>query len=504
MMKKWIEDWLEKLEAGDIAGLRVVYGAFATNDKELIRRAGTAIEQQLGKMQRPQLLKLCERFREFTSLEWAIDWAKVSLNKVKEVLPEEAYREVLILGSFHPNGYFREKCIFEMAEYDGMLFWLFFRVNDWVGNIRTAACGILESYLQDVTVEELFDSMPAYERLWTCHRRTEEQMQKLWDRIEERLSSALKEIEISEIPHMEPAVRKALYRVLVQSGFLTLWEMDSILRQEKIPCLKSFLIRSIMAQPDCTVAWAEHYLTDPSAVVRRLAVEFRYEHIKTGWQGLEEMLLDSSRGVREYAAYILSRHGSFDVRKYYLEHLGDDKPEYAIMGLAESGRCGNVQALMTCLERPERRILKCTLLALGCQEDFKDEELLWHYLLDSRIDISKAAYISIRKKDFYPGAERLYGAYMEAEAQHHKRYFLNLLLRENSWQRLPFLLRIYHRDMPAEGSRKVLTGIRNRSMYGRISPALQKDILLALESNGRELPEGVEKAILYDMKFLVR
>lgn len=502
MMRKWVEEWLEKLESGDITGLRVVYGAFATEDAELIQRAGEAVAGQLEMLQRPQMLKLCEQFRDFTSLEWSIDWAKVSLRKIKAALPEDAYRYVLILGSFHPNGYFREKCISEMAQYEGMLFWLFFRVNDWVCNIRTKACEILEVYLSNARVEELFDSMPAFERLWNCRRRSEEQMQKLWDQIEERLSLALKEMDISEIPRMEPAVRKALYRVLIQSEFFSLWDMDSLLNREKIPFLKRILMRGILARPECTVAWAEHYLADSSAVIRRMAVEFRYEHLKTGWQGLEDMLLDSSRGVREYAVYILSRHSSFDVRGYYLGHLGDEKPEYAIMGLAESGSRGNLQELMKCLERPDRRILKYTLLALGYQEDFSDEELLWHYLLDIRNDISKAAYLSIKRRGFILEAQRLYAAYLEAETEHHKRYLLNLLLQGSSWIRLPYLVRIYRRDLSAEESRKILSGIRNRSMYGRISQTLHRDILLALEENGRELPDGVEEAIRYDMKFL--
>lgn len=214
------------------------------------------------------------------------------------------------------------------------------------------------------------------------------------------------------------------------------------------------------------------------------------------------MLLDSSKGVREYAAYILRRHSSFNIREYYLSHLEDDKPEYAIMGLAESCRHGNLQELMKCMERPERKVLKCTLLALGYQEDFRDEELLWQYLLDAGNELSKAAYLSIRRREFYPGAERIYKAYTEVEEDHRKRYLLNLLLRESSWNRLPCLIRIYRQDMPEEEARKILCGIRIRFMYGKLSQPLQKDILQALEENGKELPEGVEKSILYDMKFL--
>ena len=122
--------------------------------------------------------------------------------------------------------------------------------------------------------------------------------------------------------------------------------------------------------------------------------------------------------------------------------------------------------------------------------------------MDSRNDISKAAYQSILRKDFYPGAERIFAAYRKAEEAHQKRYLLNLLLRESSWKRLPYLVRLYRRDMPGEESRKVLAGISSRFMYGRISQPLREDILLALEENGGALPEGMEKAILYDLKYV--
>lgn len=66
-----------------------------------------------------QLYKLCRRFGEFTSLEWMADWAAVSPAQVQKAMSREAGRFVLILGSFHPNGYFREKCVYAMEGYRG-------------------------------------------------------------------------------------------------------------------------------------------------------------------------------------------------------------------------------------------------------------------------------------------------------------------------------------------------------------------------------------------------
>lgn len=166
-----------------------------------------------------------------------------------------------------------------------------------------------------------------------------------------------------------------------------------------------------------------------------MAVEFRYEHLKDCWPGLELMLLDKSRGVREYAAYILERRSSLNIHRYYLSRLNDNLSKTAILGLAENSHEGNVPRLLEWLAHPDCGIVKCTLLALGSQEDFTDEALLWRYVLEERADLSKAAYLSICKRDFYPGAARIYNALLKLRAEHHRRYLLKLLLREPSWNR---------------------------------------------------------------------
>ena len=79
---------------------------------------------------------------------------------------------------------------------------------------------------------------------------------------------------------------------------------------------------------------------------------------------------------------------------------------------------------------------------------------------------------------------------------------LKLLLAESSWERLPFLLRLYRRDMPELEGDQILSGIRSRFMYAQVSEVLRRDILSALEEYRGELPAGVEEGILYDLRFL--
>lgn len=497
-----LTEWIEKLEAGEMSALRVVYSAFASGDPALIRRAGAALQTQLSSMTRMQLLKLCECFRTFTSLEWSIDWADIDLEPFRKELTEEAYQYVLILGSFHPNGYFREACIRKMADQKGMLFWLFPRVNDWVLQIRSIASMLLETRLTDCDEDELIACLPVFERLQNCRRRTGKQIQALRECLETRLSRTLKTTEPKRILRLEPAIRAALYRIATQAGLFDFSEMEVYLELERMTCLKRILIRKIFSHPNCILERAEHFLKDRSSLIRRMAVEFRYEHLKDCWPGLELMLLDKNRGVREYAAYILERRSSLNIRGYYLAHLGDAAPDTAILGLAEYSHEGNVSRLLEGLNHPDRRTVKCTLLALGEQKDFTDEALLWHYVLDDHIDLSKSAYLSIRKKGFYPGAARIYGALLNVRAEHHRQYLLKLLLRESSWERLPYLLLLYRPDLPGHEKEQILSGIRIRSMYQKVSESLCDQILQALKQKKDILPSGTAESILYDIQFI--
>lgn len=503
---KIIEKELEKLESGDMRALLTAYCAFAVGDKKLMRRAGHAIRKQLECLTLGQMIRLYERFRTFTSLEWSIDWSALSLKPILEALDGEERKEdrkyVLILGTFHPNGYFRERCMEELAKENGALPYLMLRANDWAKPVREKAFFLLDSYIVSCSMEEILSSMPVLEKLKNSGRRSDEQMQGLENRIFAHLEQILKREGWRNVWSEDFSVRKALYRMTIGQGILSIEQMDEWLRKEKNSFGMTMLIRGILAHRDCTLKRAAAYLTYPNARIRKCALEYRYEHLKESWPGLAAMLLDPGRGVRDYASYILEKHTNLDIREYYLSHLGDERPDYAILGLSEYSHRENVAALLPGLEHPIRKVQKYTLLALGRQEDFEDEELLWKYLLDEQVDISKAAYISIQKRGFYPGAGKLYHAYRTSEKEHQKRYLLRLILRENSWSRLPWLLRIYSEDLPDQEKRLVKGGICCRFMYAKVSEAQKDEICKALKETKGTLPKDMEEGILYDMKFV--
>lgn len=142
-----------RVEAGDRRYLYTAYWAFVMNDEALVRRAGGAIRGLLETYTIQQMVRLSERFRQYTSLEWYFDWDKVDLKGVRgQFESDRDYVFTLILGSFHPNGYYRERCTRELAEYQDTLPYMVLRVNDWVEVIRQSAFELVKDRLSVCSV----------------------------------------------------------------------------------------------------------------------------------------------------------------------------------------------------------------------------------------------------------------------------------------------------------------------------------------------------------------
>lgn len=154
------------LEAMDISGLSQVYCAVAAEDRELIRSGGRAIGMVMEGMTMRQVIRLSEHFRQYTSMEWDIDWKKVDIRQKKDWFwSDRDYFWILALGSFHPNGYYRQACLEEMAGYPGALPFLVLRLNDWVGQVRLAAARAVLTRLEICPLDELFMAMMALDKV---------------------------------------------------------------------------------------------------------------------------------------------------------------------------------------------------------------------------------------------------------------------------------------------------------------------------------------------------
>lgn len=89
------------------------------------------------------------------------------------------------------------------------------------------------------------------------------------------------------------------------------------------------------------------------------------------------------------------------------------------------------------------------------------------------------------------------------EHPHVGKYAIQLLIRENSWNRLPFLLDLYTRSEFEAYQDLLWRAIEQRDMYGTISKQQEETINRILEETKERLPKGLLKEIRFDMKFVV-
>lgn len=498
-----VREAIAGLEEGDGSCLHIAYCSLGLGDKMLIRNSGQAIRSFLKNLDMQQMIRLSENFRQYTSLDWVISWEKINPAKYKNVFESETdYIYMLILGSFHPNGYYRERCVREMAGCPGTLPYLILRLNDWVELIRDTAEMAVCKKVADCEVHELFYSAQALYKVRVSGRRssrTQAQVEKLMER---RMEQEAAGITTEVVLGYEYGVRKSIYRFLLSRGILDMEMAEAFLDRERHSFCQALIISELLEHYPCSMEQIDRYLRHKSACVRRKALDYKYRLLEDSWPGLEYMLLDTCRGVRELAAFILERSSGFDVQGFYVSHLQDENPAVSIAGLGERGSRETAPLIRPFLTHPSNKAVRSAVTALGRLEGMDAADIFWEYLFDSRVSVSKASFRAAVDSGVWYGARPLYEALLGSDMPHLTRYVLYLLLRENSWDRLPYLILIWQRPGLEEYRDKILGGLWCRNMYAAVPPGQAALIRGALEREGRELPERLRQGILFDLKFV--
>lgn len=502
-------DGLTKAEAGlrekDEKWLHIAYGAFASNAPELICRAGRAVRNLLKDYNMSKMIRLSETFRQYTSMEWYIDWNAIQPGNLKRWFEsEEDYRYAMILGSFHPNGYYREKCLHELVNCKNALPFILLRMNDWVEEIRQFAEAAACRMIQSCPVEDLFYAMPAMDKVRRSGRRREKDISRAEQLLIMRLEQEAGSISVREVLGFDFEIRKCVYRFLFSGRILGMEQAEQFLEKEKHSFCQSVIITGIFKYYHCPMEQIDRYLKHKNSCVRRKALEYKYGIVKNTWSGLDSMLLDSSHGIREFVVFILERYEDFDTLGYYLKHLDDEDPVIPIIEIGNRGEIRLTDILMPFLKHPREKVVRSALTATGKLAGAEMRDVFWTYLFDPRPSVSKAAYLAAVKNNMSYGADVLYEAILHSPSDRTKRYLVNLLIHEKSWERIPFLIRLYsNSDMEILRS-EILSGLWGRNLYCRITNAQGQAVIQALEECGACLPGQVVREILFDLKFVMK
>ncbi len=482
--------------------LHRVYEYVISADPEIADRAAGIISVYMQSRTPFQIIRLSDTFREYTSMEWGIEWKEIDPADLKKTITKkEDYLWVMRLGTFHPNGFFREKCIRELKDDPDSIAYLILRYNDWSYVVRkeaVQAAGLLFGWI----TENVYEVLPYIEKIRRSYRRNEEDLKFLEDVYSKKVYSFYQASGWNGLSIYDAHTRRVAYRLLTERDLLHKDAIKEIVQKEKSGQCLRLIVHSFVQKSDVDIDDLDELMKSKSAYVQRKAMEKKYELLLDYWEGLEEMLLSPSKSIRGTVAFILRNKTKIDIRSYYYEHLnlrGEAQKAICILGIGENGTESDADELAGYLENGNAGIVKSALHAIGCLHAGKYSEVFWKYLQDDRIGVMIQAYHEILAHDITFGAERVYQLFCTTKSIELKKRLAKILSKESYWDRLPYLLMLYDHEN-AEIRRSIFAGLQVKNMYNTISKEKAEWILGIMNDEKYAIPEWLKKKLAFDLK----
>ena len=487
--------------------ISILQGVFTIQDaKDYHIEVAKAYVNLLHRTTVKQLIRLEENSRRHIDTEWnapwwGIEWDHTDMSRKKfSYLSDVQYMTVLKLGTFHANGYYRQTCMEALSDGSQTLCHFVLRLNDWVKEIREVAFVLTCKRLETCDAQEFFQAIPMCEKVKNSGRRKTEHIQTVKELMKSMMPNRLMKMSLSQVHTFDITVKNSIYRFLNRNPILMRSDMEQLLLFEKEGYGKKMLILGILQNYKCSKEVLSGYLQNKSAVVRFHALNFYYEKEHDAWTGLENMLLDKSRRIRDNVSYILEKHTDIDIRSFYIEKFTQALSRIAVLGIGEHGINEDAALLLPLLGAPDELLARDALKAYGMLVKEEGEDVYWRYLLYGRELSCIQAYRNIKKYHIFYGAGILYHTYVERTDKELGKYLLNLLLREPSWKRLPYLLLLYdEKDFSEKQLNHILVGIHSRHMYARVSSVDAQNIRNILADAGDKIPQEIKKEIEFDL-----
>lgn len=482
--------------------LSVLYQMLVSRDKHVVRYAASEIAQYMQGVDSARIIKLDENFRQYSSMEWNINWQKVDFGLWKKCIEcREDYLWVLRLGTFHPNGYFREKCVRELAGENASMRFVILRLNDWVKEVREVAIAVSKQ-VSELGAEELVECLPYLAKVMQGMRGDRGWLYELECRITEGIARQLDKVDIENLGRYDIKARKYLYRLMLERKIWSKAEVNRVLNREKCGQCQFMLITMLLRYYECSMEEIDSYLQHKSKVVQKKAFEQKYSLLGDYWPGVEELLLAQAVGVRGLASYILQKHTDMNIVAYYADRLETQYKKICILGIGENGSAEDAAFINKYLGDESEGVVKNTLRSLSLLLKFQAGDVFWKYLQDERPIVMRAAYREIVANEILFGANQVFELFMQTESELLKEKLAYQLLRERSWDRLPYVLQLYNYE--DEKLRQIIQrGVYKRSMYGRITKEDAAYIREIMYDAKYGIPDYLKKAIEFDMKFVV-
>ena len=295
----------DRLIQGDVGCLAWLYEQLVYEDAKGCAVVADYIKQFMSGLGTVQLIRLDERFRETSSMEWFTKWKEVDPVKFeKYVADREAFLWILRLGTFHPNGYYREKCVRQLIGDKDSVPFLLLRLNDWAGVVRDLAGGVSDT-VKMLTVEEIIESLPYLDKVEHGFRRDYGIIEDIKKTMSDSIREGISEFDLKKVRYYDLPVRRRLYRLIFETRAIDKDGIRTLIDFEKNSQLKVNLLSGYMNKYEVSIEELDAFIDHKSEVVQRLAIELKYSRINNIWEGLEQKLISSSAGLRSTVRFLL-------------------------------------------------------------------------------------------------------------------------------------------------------------------------------------------------------
>ena len=509
-------DALKGFMEGRFSYLSLIFEAFTINDAiECHKEVAKKFCEFLSKISVKNLIKLSENCRsnfyfyenavyQYEIASYKVEWKnfKFERNQFK-YLSDEEYVSVLRLGTFHSNGFFRQMCMECLSEYKDNLPFYILRINDWVQTIRPLAYELAEKEIKDDDVQVIFSALPMIEKVKNSGRREHEYIDEILVLTEKVILEKIPNCSLYSIVNCEIMIKNIIYRYLCKYNILVLEQMRQLLNMEKTGYGKGLIFEALLNNYDLSINEIDEYLLSKNSIVRFKALEYKYKKLKKSWPGLELMLLDKSRRIRDNVRFMLSRDGSFDVLDYYMNQLKVNNNPVAILGIGECGSSKDIEVILPYLNSDNDIIIKKTLKAYGMLVAYNGSDMYWKYLFNDSDLVSNEAYRLIRKYNVHYGGKQLFETYKKYCNSKIADRLVILLLSEGIWSNMKYLLMLYDDENLSDNIISLIRmKISIRNKYFVSLSLKQKEEIIKVLQNKHSLPQKLVKEILFDLKHI--
>lgn len=481
--------------------LPTIYCYLTSSNVKTVAQAAHAIAEYMNRQDFSGICRLGDRFRETTSMEWSIDWKNFDIKSIRTESAEDRLW-VLRLGTFHPNGYYREKCIRELKDDRAFLPYAILRLNDWVKEVRVAAEETCLS-VTEFSAQEIVGFLPYLEKVKNGVRANNRAVAGLEKIIAESAAKQPVQIDKTFIRQHDENARKTVYRFLASNKKLSKEDVNSIISMEKSGQIQNLLMTILIEKYELSIPELDEYLNNRSVNVQKRALEQKYNLLKDYWDGLENLLLSRSLKIREMTRYILEKHTEIDAKAYYVEHLESAYKKICIQGIGECGTAQDAETVKPYLEDSDPDIVKASIHAIALLLKEDAFEIYLRFLSDSRESVAHQAYKEIATYNLNCGAENLYNLCLTTQSELMKEKYAYRLLKESVWEALPYILMLY--SCEDEVIRNIMRTVKgNIRTYSTLSSEQAERIKNIMSDERYGIPEKLKENILFSMKYSIK